>query len=429
MSYARAPRRLTGAAVGLALFALGGPAAAQILPGGLPGGLPALPAAPLGSALGPLLGQSLGQVESLPAGAERLARMRLERLRALVRGNPQALDFGEHGEAVVRGAALAISPTAAALARAQRAGFTVTRRSALTGLGLELVTLQAPAGMTTREAVRRLRRLDPAGRYDFDHLYEPSGAAAAAGEPAAPAEPAAHARIGMIDGGVASGLAVFAKARLQARGFAPGAPAPSDHGTEVAALLAGDGGGFEGVAPGAQLLAADVYGRGPTGGSAEAIVLALGWLAGMKAPVINISLTGPPNLAVAAAVRAVLARGALIVAPVGNDGPAAPLAFPASYPGVIAVTPVDPRGRPLPEAGRASHLDFAAQGAGLALPNAGGVSTKVRGASFAAPIVSGELALLLPTADPARARAAVTLLANRARKGGPARYGIVNLPR
>ena len=44
-------------------------------------------------------------------------------------------------------------------------------------------------------------------------------------------------------------------------------------------------------------------------------------------------------------------RGMILVAAVGNDGPTAPFAFPASYPGVVAVTAVDGRNRILIEAG------------------------------------------------------------------------------
>ncbi len=43
----------------------------------------------------------------------------------------------------------------------------------------------------------------------------------------------------------------------------------------------------------------------------------------------------------------------MIVAAVGNDGPSARPAYPASYPGVLAVTGVDGRNRALIEAGRA----------------------------------------------------------------------------
>ena len=108
---------------------------------------------------------------------------------------------------------------------------------------------------------------------------------------------------------------------------------------------------------------------------------------------INISLVGPQNRLVHRAVAAVRARGIDVVAAVGNDGPAAPPQYPASYPGVVSVTGVDARGKALPEAGRAAHLDFAAPGADMAAALPGQGYAKVRGTSFAAPLATARLAM------------------------------------
>src|SRR3546814_17507179 len=75
-------------------------------------------------------------------------------------------------------------------------------------------------------------------------------------------------------------------------------------------------------------------------------------MAARQVAVVNISLVGPPNLLVRTAVTTLGRRGQLIVAAVGNDGPAAAPLYPAAYPGVIAVTGVDARHRVLMEAGR-----------------------------------------------------------------------------
>jgi subtilisin family serine protease len=82
----------------------------------------------------------------------------------------------------------------------------------------------------------------------------------------------------------------------------------------------------------------------------------------------------------------------MIVAAVGNDGPAAPPSYPASYPGVIAVTGVDGRNRALIEAGRALHLDYAAPGADMMGAKPGGSLARLRGTSYAAPLVAARLA-------------------------------------
>ena len=72
------------------------------------------------------------------------------------------------------------------------------------------------------------------------------------------------------------------------------------------------------------------------------------------------------SLVTARAIQLVQSRGIEVVAAVGNDGPAAPAQYPASYPGVLAITAVDAGGRALPEAGKPTHLDFAAPGADMA---------------------------------------------------------------
>jgi subtilisin family serine protease len=125
--------------------------------------------------------------------------------------------------------------------------------------------------------------------------------------------------------------------------------------------------------------------------------------------VVTVSLVGPANPLLDGAIRLARDRGVTIVAAVGNDGPAAPPAYPASYPGVIAVTGIDGRGRLLPEAGRALHVDFAAPGADMRAADMSGGKSAVRGTSFAAPLVAGRLF----------ARGALGALREEARKAKP----------
>jgi len=91
---------------------------------------------------------------------------------------------------------------------------------------------------------------------------------------------------------------------------------------------------------------------------------------------------------------------------VGNDGPAAPPSYPASYPGVIAITAVDKRNRPLIEAGRALHLDYAAPGADLAARNRAGRWVTVRGTSYATPLAAARAAVAIAAGSRANAVAA-----------------------
>ena len=220
--------------------------------------------------------------------------------------------------------------------------------------------------------------------------------------------------VGVIDGGVAGDIATQ-------RGFAAGAPRASDHGTAIVSLITGQG-KVRGAAPGARVLAADVYGTDPAGGNATAIAKALGWLVGQRVPVVTISLVGPANPLLARVVAAAQARGVMIVAAVGNDGPAAPPGYPASYPGVIAVTGVDSRNRVLIEAARATHLDYAAPGADMLASTADGKAVAVRGTSFAAPLVAATIARLYPATDPGKRSDTIARIDAGAKRLG-ARFG------
>lgn len=412
------------------------PAAAQLLGGALT----RLPTGFVGDAARQLPAPSAitEPVRKLPqdlAANAGVALSDLRRLRAaqLLRQHPDLVEADETGAPVVRGEVLAVSPTPAALEAARRAGFRIEGRSVSPELGLESVTFKSPAGLSAIEAVRRLRALDAAGQYDFNHLYQQSGTRefpAAHGATPTPRPKVRGARLGLVDGSADASHPALRRARLTQAAFAPGGARVSDHATAVASLLVGDAPGFQGAAPGGALFVADVYGPSPAGGSAAAIVQGLAWLARNNVAVVNISLVGPPNLLLGAAVRGLTARGVLVVAAVGNDGPAAPPLYPAAYPGVVAVTGVDAHRQALPEAGRGPFVAFAAPGAQMAAAVSGGY-VAVRGTSFAAPLVAGELAQRLSAPQhAAAAHALISLAASAQDLGAPGRdpvygYGLV----
>lgn len=341
---------------------------------------------------------TLDYVSGLPervaeSGAETLLELRRLRLRELIREFPNLLESDGSGQPVRRGVLVVVNPDPLALQLAARAGFRVVADEPQPELGMRMVSLAVPGRMSARDALKRLQRIAPVLDADFDHVFEPAGGALlpAAGTLAAAQGAGRGPVIGMIDGGVASHPSL-AGAAIEQNGFS-GAARPTGHGTAVASLIVGNQGPFRGAARGSSLLVADVYGGSRAAGSASAIVKALAWLAGKRPDVINISLVGPPNKLVARAVQTLRGRGIDMVAAVGNDGPAAPPQYPASYPGVVAVTGVDARGRALPEAGRASHLDFAAPAADMAAALPGKGYAKVRGTSFAAPLAASRLAI------------------------------------
>ena len=419
-------RYVFSAAVAAALIA--GSAGAQLLPGvGLP---PVSLPAPVGNVpvVGPVLHDMLKQAEAqqvirptldtvagLPeaiaeAGAGTLLDLRRLRLQELIRSNRNQLESDGNGQPVRRGVLVAVEPDPLSLQLATHAGFRVIADETDQIIGLRSVQFAVPRGMSARGGLKRLRSAAPQLQADYDHVFEPAGGGLMPLNAAlASVSGAGGGRIvGMIDGGVASHPSL-AGASIEQNGFS-GSPQPTGHGTAVASLLVGSQGPFHGAAVGASLYVADVYGGNRAAGSATAIVRALGWLAGHRAQVINISLVGPPNKLIERAVQLVQWRGIQLVAAVGNDGPAAPPQYPASYAGVVAVTAVDGRGRALVEAGKATHLDFAAPGADMAAALPGEAYTRVRGTSFAAPLAAARLLLagspaqLVTEARPGRGR-------------------------
>ena len=325
------------------------------------------------------------------AGAPTLLELRRLRLQELIRTNRSTVESDGSGLPVRRGIVAVIDPDPAGLQRALAAGFRVAADNSDPALGMRVLSLAAPRNMSAKDGLRLLRKLAPELQADYDHLFEPAGAGIVptAGALAAAQAGGSGPAIGMIDGGVASHPSLAGKS-IEQNGFA-GSPQPTGHGTAVASLLVGSQGPFRGAASGARLFVADVYGGNRAAGSATSIVRALGWLSGKRPQVINVSLVGPPNRVVQRAIEIVRSRGIQVVAAVGNDGPAAPPQYPASYPGVIAVTAVDGGGRALPEAGKPTHLDFAAPGADMAAALPGNGYTRVRGTSFAAPLAAARL--------------------------------------
>ena len=392
-------------------LALAGTAGAQLLPGvslppvGLPGQVQTgnLPVAgPIlqniltqpgaQQAVSPTLDTVGGLTESIAeSGAPALIQLRRLRLQELIRSNRATVEDDGNGLPVRRGIVAVIDPDIAGLRSAVGAGFRVVRQDNDPALGMRVVSLAVPNGMSAKDGLKRLQKVAPGLQADFDHLFEPAGGSLApvAGVLAAAQGAGGGRVIGLVDGGVASHPSLAGKS-IEQNGFA-GAPQPTGHGTAVASLLVGTQGPFRGAATGARLFVADVYGGNRAAGSATSIVRALGWLSSKRPQVINISLVGPPNRLVQRAIQIVQARGTQVVAAVGNDGPAAPPQYPASYPGVLAVTAVDVKGRALPEAGKPTHLDFAAPGADMAAALPGHGYTRVRGTSFAAPLAAARL--------------------------------------
>ena len=373
-----------------------------------------LPGAPLSS-----VPQSLSPVES--GTLEHLSEVRRFNIRQLIRANRRTVDTDPNGEPIVRSEILALGIADEALAQAESRGFVVDRQQTIAAADIRLLVLKAPVGLSTQKALRELRDADPKGLYDYNHIYSGGGAVWADPSPTEPqqntlpsglARP--HIRIGLLDTGIDVTHPVFHDSLLHTWGCGD-RRLPSAHGTAVASLLVAHAS--------AELYAADVYCDAPTGGAVDAIVAAFGWMAQEQVSVINVSLVGPKNILLERVVNALLARGHVLVAAVGNDGPAAPPLYPAAYDGVVGVTAVDSRRRVLIEAERGPQVTFAALGADIKAANLDHGYSEVRGTSFAAPTVAALLAAPLPAPDKDAAQAAIAQLAKKRYRFGPCRQG------
>jgi Subtilase family len=386
-----------------------------------------LPIAPLPALPIQKLTQSVGQTAT--TSLDQLSDARHLLVASLIQANPRTIAADPRGNPIVRGELLAYAPSTQALAAAQATGFTITREQTIADLDIYLVVLQMPPSMNIVKALHALREADPDGIYDFNHIYTGVGLLAGASVRQLSDTPAPQSsgtsrseqplpRVGLIDSGVDASHPVFRDAQIHPWGCG-GRALPSAHGTAVASLLVGQSTRFHGVLDKAELYAADVYCNAPTGGAVDALAAAFSWLAEQRVAVINVSLVGPDNAALAQIVRALTSRGYLLVAAVGNDGPAAPPLYPASYPHVVGVTAVDGHRRVLIEAARGSQVMFAARGADMSAADIGGKYSPIRGTSFAAPIVAALLAQSVTAPEVSSSNAAIDSLAQSAVDLGP----------
>ncbi|MFM5916925.1 MAG: S8 family serine peptidase [Novosphingobium sp.] len=376
-----------------ALLCCASGASAQLgLPGGIAQGLPgALPNLP-GTDVVP---REIGSALSLPPSLvpEALRQARLDRIDTLLRTNRDTIERDFEGAPARRGVLFLLDSDPKIEGEVVALGFVVDPASEIEGLDLKVNRVGLPNGMSVSDAQKLLRKKVPQAQVSSDQIFFQSGGSGAALGGAAPAGGSiVELPIGIIDGAPAQPVTAV-------RGFAKGAPQSSNHGSAVSALA---------YAAGARkIYVADVYGSDPAGGNALAIAQGMGWLVTRGAKVISLSLVGPRSPLLERAVSSAQARGVVIVAAVGNDGPAAPPSYPASYEGVLAVTAVDKRNRPLIEAGRATHLDYAAPGADMSALDCRGKLVPVRGTSFAAPLVAVRAAAALERGNSVRSVVAV----------------------
>ena len=196
---------------------------------------------------------------------------------------------------------------------------------------------------------------------------------------------------------------------------------PDDYTTALAALIAGSGDAFEGVAPGAELLTISVLDENYTSNFATiASAIDRAVLGGARVLCLSLGSEEESQIVTDAITDAVEA-GLIVVAAAGNESSDTKL-YPAALESVIAVGAVDGAGEPTPWTNHGDWVDLMAPG-DLLLPSGADGYAPSMGTSWACAIVSGVAALLLqvkPTLSPAEVKTLLTDTARptRSEKGG-----------
>ncbi|MEQ1710885.1 MAG: S8 family serine peptidase [Hyphomicrobium sp.] len=332
---------------------------------------------------------------------------------------------------------LALSSNRQAVARAKALGFTAGPASRFDRLDLSVTKLVAPDGMSASDA-QSLLASAAIGDFAFNRRYRIYRAATGgqADGPIDKANPvertrppvamptpcgtdrcygaailgwkpehstcAVTARIGVIDTAVDTTHHAFKHRRMDVKSFGRATTAKSAewHGTGVLALLAGDpASDTPGLVHDAHFLVANAFytdDDGMPSTDTMSLLSALDWLDRQKADIVNMSLAGPPDDLLRAALDRLAGRGMIFVAAAGNEGPTAPPSYPAAYPSVIAVTAVGRDLRSYRYANRGEHIDIAAPGVQIWTALPGAKSAYHSGTSFAAPFATATIAATLP---------------------------------
>ena len=183
----------------------------------------------------------------------------------------------------------------------------------------------------------------------------------------------------------------------------------SSHGTAIAGIIAGTG-TARGIAPGVKLLSVRAFQSNKTGTppvtTSYVLLKAFEWSVAAGARVLNLSFAGPQDPLLLQAVDATTLKDIVMVAAAGNGGPKAKSAYPAAYPGVIAVTATDSADNLYADANQGEYITISAPGVDIFAPSTDRGHEMHSGTSFAAAHVTGIAALLLER-NPALTAAAV----------------------
>ncbi len=229
-----------------------------------------------------------------------------------------------------------------------------------------------------------------------------------------PGKAGAGVTVYVIDTGVRTTHRDFAGRAGHGWDFVGDDPVAADgngHGTHVAGTVAGT---VHGVAKKARIVSVRVL-DAAGGGTTARVIAGIDWVTrhAKKPAVANLSLGGPRNDRLDAAVRASIASGVTYTVAAGNDGRPVGLYSPGSVEQAVTVGATDRRDRKSAFSNHGPALDLFAPGAGITSASAASDTARATysGTSMASPHAAGAAALYLADhrqATPAQVGRALT---------------------
>ncbi len=350
----------------------------------------------------------VGAVRSQPTATPAIARER--QLLVMLRLEPQHFRpessyGGSYGDGQGRSVRWRV---ASRVARDQ--GAVVVDEWPMPSLGVDCFVMGVPEGRPFEEVAARIAHDPSVSWTEPMHTYRGQGGPATHNDPLYRVQPAArewrladlhristgrNVRVAVIDSMVdKTHPDLLGQVELVQNFVSDRSAAPEAHGTGVAGIIAAradNGIGIAGIAPQARLLGlracweeAKPESKSATVCDTLSLAKALDFAIERKAQVINMSLSGPPDLLLGRLLDVALSHDIAVVA--AYDRNAVGGGFPASHHGVVAV--VDEGGGP------SISGVVAAPGRDVPTTEPGGRWFLVNGSSYAAAHVSGLLALV-----------------------------------
>jgi minor extracellular protease Epr len=379
----------------VALSCAAPPASAQLLPGGIldrpvPGAPP----------VGDIVNRGLSDLRDTVDGVRKSLREAVPRTLSALGGRRERI-VEDGWLAVDREWVALISPEQLPVLEAAR--LNIVDRTQLPSSNMVMVRVVVSPQDDNAGRAQQILRGFGATSVDRNHIYnEQRGPDAAAPDIEPAPQPAAagrRPRIGLLDTALNRNHPALKKADIVEKDFVQGSSRrPTAHGTAIASLLVGKEKDHPGLLQSGLLVSASVFYRANddvTGATTASLAAALDWMAGQDVGVVNMSLAGPPNAVLAQMIDHLAERGVLVVAAVGNDGPAARPLYPAAYAPVVAVTAVDRKSQVYRWANQGPQVDLAAWGVRSVVARDRGGYVEETGTSFAAPVVAAAIARLI----------------------------------